>query len=147
MEPLSIFSVVVNVVQLVDFGIRLVREAQELHQSSAGQKSEHVELHEIASNLSHLCDNVPTAPYEESSLRYESYGYEMSELAKSAKRVADELMAAISKLKLIEGPQRRWRSFRQALTAVWHKDEIDKLHRRLKELRSALQYTISTHVL
>lgn len=147
MEPVSIFGLVVNIVQIIDFSAKLVREAYELHQSNSGLKAEYVELHRISESLSRMCEGVPSAPFDQSALRFESMGHEVFELARCTKQVAEDLMAATEKLKLTEGPHRRWRSFRQALATVWNKDEIEKLNRRLGQLRSQLQANMMSHIL
>lgn len=147
MEPLSAFGLVVNIVQLIDFSAKLVRGAHELHQSASGQTVELLELDRVASSLSQLCDNVPAIGSGQQQIRTGPMSSELSDIATKTKQVATELIAAIQRLKLKDGPKRRWRSFRQALATIWHRDQIEKLQGRLQELRSQLHANMTSHTL
>jgi HAMP domain-containing protein len=154
MEPLSAFALAVNVIQVIDFSAKLLREAHELHESSTGHTAEHVELHQISQSLAHMCDSLSTAQpqsgvishgvFEKASAK--AIAHNVSKIAASAKAVAQELMALIDRLQLKHGTKGRWRSFRQALATLWKKDEIERLQKRLKELRDQLQVILTTHI-
>lgn len=147
MEPLSTFGLVVNILQVIDFSATLIREAHEVHQSSTGQTVEHAELHTISQNLFQLCDGVPASLGNQLTSQFGPMSHQICEVAKGAKQVAEELMVAVDKLRLKEGPQRSWRSLRQALITLWNKDKIEKLQKRLGELRSQLQTNMTSHIL
>jgi hypothetical protein len=141
MEPLGAFALAVNIIQVIDFSAKLLREAHELYESSTGHTAEHVELHQVSQSLSHMCDSLSPTQHQNGGIPHG-----ISEIAASAKVVAQELMALIDKLQLKHGAKSRWRSFRQALTTLWKKDEIDRLQKRLKELRDQLQVILTTHI-
>ncbi|KAF2262909.1 hypothetical protein CC78DRAFT_618133 [Lojkania enalia] len=146
MEPLTVFSFVVNVVQLVDFTVRLLKEANEIYHSGTGHSAEQVELKKVAEDLSRLCDNVPSIPADEQDHVLGQLGREISEIATLIKKEAKDLITAIQKLKLKYGSSRHWGSFRQALATIWHRKEIDKMHNRLKGLRNDLQANMITYM-
>jgi hypothetical protein len=137
MEPISIFGLAVNVLQLIDFSAKLLREAHELHHSSTGNKQQHVELQVIADDLSRLCDDVAS--------QQDGSNAGMQGIATAAKGVADDLVAAIEKLKLKE-PRTRWRSFRQALSTLWNSATINALQHRLKEIRDQMQTNMVSQI-
>ncbi|ORY04867.1 hypothetical protein BCR34DRAFT_591070 [Clohesyomyces aquaticus] len=163
MEPISIFGLAVNILQVVDFSTKLLREAHELHQSTTGQKAEYVELQQISESLSGKCDTIETTQNDQSGLGSDDLQISklvtslekrkavadsargMSEIATSAKKVAQDLIAVIQKLKLSDGPKKRWKSFRQAVATFWNRDEIERLQRRLGELRGQLQTIMVSH--
>ncbi|KAF2183957.1 hypothetical protein K469DRAFT_751327 [Zopfia rhizophila CBS 207.26] len=146
MEPLTIFGLAVNIIQVVDFSTRLLREAHELHHSSTGQTAEHVELHQISASLSQMCDSLAYTQSDQRS-RLTLVEHQITENAASAKAVAEDLIAVVKKLKINdESKRRRWRDFRQALATLWNKDEIDRLQKRLGELRNSLSANMITHI-
>jgi hypothetical protein len=145
MEPLTIFSLAVNIVQLIDFGARLLREARDIHHSSTGHTAEHVELAQISQSLTQMCDSLRTTdPDQQNSLG--PMGLPFSNIALATKTVAQELIAAIEKLKVENRPVNKWRSFRQAMMTLWNKDQIENLRSRLESLRSQLQALVVMHV-
>lgn len=144
MEPLSVFAVAVNIIQVVDFGARLLHEAHELHQSSAGQTAEHVELQEIASSLSRMCDALSIPPHRQRELG--ARGAETLTVAASAKAVAEELIAVIERLRVKKDGLRHWRTFRQALDTLWKRSQIERLEKRFVAIRGQLQANMTAEV-
>ena len=61
----------------------------------------------------------------------------LKRLCDSCKSTADELLAALDKVKVI-GKQGRWKSIRKALRSVWSKEQIRELERRLASFRVEL---------
>lgn len=146
MEPITAFGLAVNIVQLIDFGARLLREAHEIHQSSSGHTMEHAELRQISEDLLRMCDEVPSIASNQSSHSLVGMVPEISKIAADTKTAAGDLIAAIERLKRKSGSKSRWKSFRQALATVWSRDEIEKMHARLRNLRSQLQSHMITHI-
>ena len=144
MDSFTAIGLAANVIQLVDFGARLLSGAHEIYHSTTGQLVEHVELLDIAESLSRLSENILPALLDPQS-RYTDEK-EIRSIAVAAKAVADELVAVIQNLKLTDGPKRKWRSFRQALATLWNKDKIENLQSRLERLRSQLSTQILAHI-
>lgn len=106
MESLTTISLAANVIQLIDFGARLLFGAHEIYHSTTGQSAEHVELRDIAESLSRLSENILPAPLDPQS-EFAGTEEEIRCVAVAAKAVADELVAVIQKLKLTDGPKRK----------------------------------------
>jgi hypothetical protein len=139
MEPVSAFAFAVNIIQLVDFGARVLGAANELYHSGSGNSAEHVELHDVAGSLSRLCDALPTAQLSPAD-------NEIARISVSTKAVATELIAAIERLRVAHGPHKKWRSVRQALLTRWNQDKIESLRKRLTNLRAELSTQILGHI-
>ncbi|KAF2002442.1 hypothetical protein P154DRAFT_574010 [Amniculicola lignicola CBS 123094] len=125
MEPVSIFSFAVNIIQLIDFGAKLLHEVHEIHQSATDHKAEHGALLQIPKTFRTIRDAVATIPAINNH----------------------ELVVVIDKLRnRLSSLRRPWQGFRQALSTIWHAEEIGKLQKRLTELRHQLQSHMVTHV-
>ena len=130
MDPLTIISLVGNIVQFVDFSGKLISKSTKLYQSSEGALAENIDT-ETATNhlvlLNNKLKNAATTTGDGALERlYKSYG-----------AAADELLAALDKVK-VKGKQDKWKSIRKALRSVWSKEEIVELERRLARLREEL---------
>jgi hypothetical protein len=139
MEPFTALGLAGNVIQFVDFGMRLLSETHEIYQSSSGSPTGIIEIESIFQDLSNLGAKLKISsisPSKPSGISPEEQA--LVELAGSCKRLADDLLATIKDLKVNDGPNRKWRSFRQGLITLWKKDKIDAVQKRLDNFRKQL---------
>jgi protein-arginine kinase activator protein McsA len=134
MEPLAIIALVGNVVQFVEFSGRLIAKSTELYRSSEGALAENIDAETAASHLVLISDNIQTTA---SSFSDEA----LKRLCESCKSTADELIAALNKVK-VNGKQNRWKSMRRALRSVWSKEKIHELDGRLSRFKEELNLHI-----
>ena len=133
----SAVGLAANILQFIQFSFDLISDAKELSRSAHGLKAESVELKIIAESLSRLSATL-IIPLDPSTGAVPPSEHDIHKLANSAKAVADKLLATLQGLQVIGGSHRKWRSFRQALKSVWHKDEIKNLEKRLEHLLRSL---------
>jgi hypothetical protein len=145
LDPMSAIGLAANIIQFVDFGCRLLSEANEIYHSATGVTGDNTELQRIAESLSRLSERLIT-PTSESKKPLSSPEEEIRGIATLCKEISDELLSTINRMKVVEGPHRRWRSFRHALEGIWKRDKIVGLHKKLDELRSQLSVHIITHI-
>ena len=130
METLAIIGLTGNAVQLVDFSSKLIAKSTELYRSSEGALAENIDV-ETATNhlllLNNKLKDAATATGDNALKR----------LCESCKSTADELLAALNKVK-VNGKQDRWKSIRKALRSVWSKEKIRELEGRLARFRDEL---------
>ena len=130
MDTLAIIGLVGNIVQFIDFSGKLIAKSTELYRSSEGALAENIDA-ETATNhlvlLNNKLKDAATASSDDALKR----------LCKSCKSTANELLAALNKVKL-NGKQDRWKSIRKALRSVWSKEKIYKLEGRLARFREEL---------
>jgi len=138
METLAIIGLVGNVVQFVNFGGKLLAKSTELYRSSEGALAENINT-ETATNhlvlLNNKLKDAATATSDDALKR-------LCELCKST---ADELLAALNKVK-VNDKQNRWKSVRKALRCVWSKEKIRELEGRLERLREELNLHVITNL-
>jgi hypothetical protein len=137
LDPVTAFGLAGNVIQFIDFGCNLLSESLDLYHSASGSTAENVELEIVAKDIK---DSIaPLLVSAESSSVTLTY----QKLLRSCDDIAKELLSVVDKLKVKDGPHRKWRSFGKALRSIWKKDEVSKLRSRLSELRDQ----IVTHVI
>ena len=130
MEALAIFSLVGNVVQFVEFSSKLIAKSTELYRSSEGALGENIEVEAATNHLVLLNSKIKDSATTTSDDA-------LDRLCESCNSAADELLAALDKVK-VKGKQNRWKSIRKALRSVWSKEQIRELEGRLAKLREEL---------
>jgi hypothetical protein len=133
MAELAALGLASNVVQFVDFGIKLFRDGKELYESAQGSIAEQRELQAVTADLRDIVQKLhPTvhpATQDDAAL---------ARLAADCEKLATELLGVLDKLKVKEGQNRKWVSFKQALALVLKEKEIRGLEQRLERYRDQL---------
>lgn len=130
METLPIGGLAGNVVQFIDFSGKLIAKSTELYRSSEGALAENIDAERAANDLLLLNNRIQDAS---STVSDDA----LKRLCESCKSTADELLAALNKVK-VNGKQDGWKSVRKALRSVWSKEKIRELEGRLTRLRAEL---------
>jgi hypothetical protein len=142
MEPLSALSLAGNVIQLVDFGLRIVSKGNQIYHSGEGVLSEDHDLEVVTNDLLVICTRLhrsvrtqgwQTPPSEEDQA--------LEELCRISNELATKLLERLNMAKA-QGRFRRWKSIRQALKSVWSKRDVDDMARRLEMLRNGVNSRI-----
>jgi hypothetical protein len=133
-DPFPALGLAGNIITFIDFSWKLLSGAHSIYRSHSGTSESNEVLEMIARDVSTLSKavRVEQSSFEDSNI----YG-----LAKETKRVADELLKALEKLK-VQGRTSRWKSLKAALKDVWSREEIEDLEQRL----SKLQAQVTAHV-
>ena len=132
LDPISAIGLAGNIVQFVDFSWGLLRETKDLYNSSEGTTADIDVLERISNDIININDTL-TAPSAADAIPDQ-----MRDLASQCKRIAQELLEILDKVKAKE-PRKKWRSFVAALRSVWKKKQIEDLVRRLERLRDQMQ--------
>ena len=136
LDPFSALGLANNVVQFVDFGSKLFSGAAELYRSVDGALAVNAELEIIFEDLSNMSSELGTASfYEMQDMSADVKN--LIKLARSCKKLADELLSTLGKLKVPHG-RRKWNSVRQALASAWREKEIRAYTERLINFRSQM---------
>jgi hypothetical protein len=145
MDPLSSLSLAVNIIQIVDFSSKLVKAAAEINNSADGELVEHSELKSTTESLSRQVnelDKTLDAKNLEKVLSEDER--DLRRLGQECSGVIAELLSALNKLQ-VQGTSKKWKSFRQALLTIWHRENIDAFEKRLKRFREQMVMdTLST---
>ena len=137
MDPLTALGLASNVIQVVDFSIRLVSKGVEIYKD--GSLAENVDAEEITQSLKGLNGKL------QRSIQDSKCGGPLSEedqslmgLCANCESVANQLLTRLGQIK-VTGKHRKWKSVRQALK----KDEVEELARRLGMYRSEINLNVT----
>ena len=143
LDPLTALGLASNVVQLVDYSLKLVSRGNALYKSKDGALLENREMEMIADDLARLTGRLHGSLANACKISVLTADeVELKTLSEACEAVAQELLHALDNLKVKRKPQ-RWKSFRKALASVWDKEKIDNIVERLSKFRAQLD----THVL
>ena len=138
LDPISAVGLASNVLSFIDFCIKILGKTKELHDSRDGSLLEHREIRVAAERfgqLRHDIDNsLSLLPAIEDLTPAEIV---LHDVAKQCQDVATKFCTTLDGLTAQAG-QGRWKTFRQAFKAVWEKDSIELMRRRLGEQRDIL---------
>tara|TARA_R110002003_G_scaffold502_9_gene20108 strand:- start:436 stop:912 length:477 start_codon:yes stop_codon:yes gene_type:complete len=142
LDPLTALGIAANVVQFIDFTIRIIAKSNDIYQSASGSLIEHDDMNKVTLDLSALStklrDSVAvTAPNAGLTLDEQA----LHDLSKGCLETSQELTKALQRLQN-NGKTSRFRSFRQALKTVWSKDDIKELERRVGMYKEELTFRI-----
>lgn len=138
MDPLSVVGLVGNIVQFVDFTGKLISTSVFLYHSGKGALPENTDIETATKHLVLLNTKLKDAATSTGSR-------ELQRLCTSCGDVADELLAALDKVKVKDEPG-KWKSVQKALRSVWSKDDIEGLEKRLARFREELNLHIVVEI-
>jgi hypothetical protein len=137
LEALAAVGLTANILQLLDFSHDLLTGAAEIRNSASGSTAENDAFQLIAVDLSRLTQTfIIQATSTASSPSADDVA--LSNIATATKEASDQLLEATQDLRNLDKPPRKWRSFSQALKAIWEKEKINNLARKLERLRDQL---------
>jgi hypothetical protein len=146
MDALAVTSLAGTIAQLVDFGCKVTSSSIQIYRSADGSAVSETELKKVAEDMKRLLINVD----DQFKQRENKTGNkpDLSEdeiveqsLARECVLVIKELNTALEKV-MRSGKTSKWRSFRQALLSVWHKEQIDGIEKRLCRFREQLTFRL-----
>ena len=144
MDPLTTVSLAGTIIQFVDFGSKLLTNAQELYRSTAGMLTTNQELELVTADLHSLVIKLRHSSHATgdgvSLTRKEQEEQEtFQKICYEAMKVAEELLERLDRLRVKGGKHQKWESFRKAVRSAWSKDEVILLVQRLGSFKEALE--------
>lgn len=131
MEPLSVFSLVCGVIQIVDFSTKVVQKCRELYRDGALPENEEIET--MASHLTDLRTNLKLPSLRKCD--------ELVDLAAKCSDTAQELIVEVQNLK-INGTHTIRQAISKTIKTMRKKSAIDEIQRRLEKYRKLLDSRI-----
>ena len=110
--PAQCVSLVVNIFDLINFSIKLVSKAKEVHKSAAGADKETVDIETTTKDLEDL-----TAKLQSATNGGATCDPALENLYQGCKEVTGQLLDALIKVK-VDGKKGKWKSTRKALRSV-----------------------------
>ena len=136
-DPVSAIGLAGTLVQLIDFGRKLLCESHQIHASPTGVSSRNEELENAAQTLLSLDGNVEHS-LQSKGRATSANDQELRRLGQNCHLISLELLTTLDKLRVAGSKHRKWRSFQQAFKSVLSNDEINDLLRRMQESRQQL---------
>ncbi|PGH08986.1 hypothetical protein GX51_01043 [Blastomyces parvus] len=137
MDPIGAVSLASNVVQLLDFGIKLVSKAHDIYTSAEGAEVHNIELDAIAQNLIALNRRLQNRSRKVCAYAVSEDEKALESLTVHCNQIGEELIKALQAAK-VQGAHKHWKSVRQALKSTLGRDEIQELYNRLKQYREQI---------
>lgn len=137
MDPISALSLASNVVQFLDFGIKLVSKTHEIYNSAEGAEVRNIELDAIAQNFVSLSQRVKNRSRKVCAYATSDDEMALQAMTEQCNKIGEELIRALQKAK-VQGAHKQWKSVRQALKSVLGRDKIQDLYDRLKQYREQI---------
>lgn len=141
MDPLTALSLAGTVVQFIQFAAQIVQVTV----SGASPAHEELETRTLALRDFIVRLRRPRASGNASASLLspaETPDKTLQDLCDACAATADELLARLDRLK-VEGNNKMWKNFQNAIKSAWSQKELESLSKRLSEIRTALD----THVL
>ena len=140
MEPLTAFSLVCGVIQVVDFSTKTLLKCKELYQE--GSLSEYQELEDMTNHLVDVRDKLQlTIVNQNAGILGVAEDQSLLEVAGQCSKTADHLVEKFRSLK-IEGPHKKRQAVLKTVKLLWEKGELRDIHRRLDGHRNVLDTQI-----
>ena len=138
MDPLTAFSLVCGVIQVVDFSTKTLLKCKELYQE--GSLSEYQELEDLTNHLVDVRDKLKlTNVNQNAGILGEDQS--LLEVAGQCSKTADHLVEKFRSLK-IEGPHQKRQAVLKTVKLLWEKGELRDIQRRLDGYRNVLDTQI-----
>ncbi|KAI0102787.1 hypothetical protein GGR51DRAFT_573819 [Nemania sp. FL0031] len=130
MDAFSAIGLASNLLSFIDFGWELVTEARAIYRSASGITDSDRTIRTIANDTQKLCAAIAARSTDSTE--------DLQELAQECQRVADELLAIVSKLALPKRTSKSLRKYDSLLLALRRnlkKDDINATSQRLQRLQ------------
>ena len=135
MDPLTTIGLVASVVQIVDFGFRLISKSAEVYNAGTTPLIGAPAIEAAAADVKLL-----KAKLQDDAKFAHDEG--MERLCQSCEDVANRLLSALKKIS-VNGKQQIWSSIRKALKTIMTKTQIQDLDRILSSIRQELNLRIT----
>ena len=146
MDPISALGIAGNIVQFVDFGIRVVSKSCHIYRSADGRLSEDLDLEVVTSDLLVLQSRLQM-PLQCSTANAGTESQIIDDaqalqaLCEACAKLSVNLLEKLNMAKA-QGRYRKWKSLRQALKSVWSKEDVNNMRRNLEEFQNQLSLRI-----
>ena len=142
MDPISAFSLACNVIQVVDFSIKVASTCRELYKN--GTVAEHQETEMMSEHLTGLRSSLLSSSVFSTSCASQQMNEDenkLREVATSCSETAVELVARLQSLK-VEGPHKRRQAVTKIVKAFRESRKIESIQAKLKQYQEVLNTRI-----
>lgn len=139
LDPLTCIGLAGNIVQFLDFSIKVVSEGYQIYNSTTGASEENDETEFVISDFERVTERLGQSLRPPgTAVPLNQNEQQLDDLRVKCEQVAQELLTKLDKLKF-KDKKTLLRSLGKALRHAWSKDDIDTIRRRLENLRDQLE--------
>ena len=131
MDPVTTFSLVCGVVQIVDTSMEIAKKCRELYKNGASSEDREIEI--MANHLTDLYGNL--------DLRARDTPGQLQDLCSKCSNTAQQVCTEVQKLK-VSGPHRKREAVVKTVKAVWKKSAIEEIQKQLDGYQKLLDSNI-----
>ncbi|KAL6714318.1 hypothetical protein ACLMJK_007741 [Lecanora helva] len=132
LDPLTALSLASAIVQITDFGCKLVSQSQEIYKSANGALKDNVTIEEIVKDISDLYDGLRRN--DSAFQRSSADDLALGNLADKCTEVAGELLDLLTSLKAPPGAS-HWKTFRIAIRNALKQSKVRDMEARLIKIQ------------
>lgn len=142
MEPLSAFALASSVLQVVEFGVRLIAKATEYRASDNAYLAEHGNLRGIAESLNSMSNGLSASlERQKASKQPEAEELHLIKMNEECLRISKAFVGSLDDLKL-KDKRAIIDSVRMSLRALWHKDKVENMEKTVSQARNNLNIAL-----
>ena len=147
MEPLSIFAVAVNVLQVVEVGVRVIITATQYRKSDNAFLVEHGDLRRIGESLNSMNNDLDTLLRQRTaSAHLEPEEVHLVNANEECLRISKVFVECLDKMKL-KDKHAMFDTVRKSLKALWQRDKIERTEKAVSLARNNLNVALLIFVM
>lgn len=135
LSPLEALSIASAIIQIIDFGCKLVSQTQEIYHSASGATKDNVTSSEIAKDINALSKDLKRK--DQTFQRLSPDDIALGKLVDSCEHEAEELMRLLGDLE-VPRDATKWKSFRVAFKTARKKGMVKDIETRLLKLQKQI---------
>ena len=140
MDPLTTFSLVCGVIQVVDFSIKTLSKCKELYRE--GSLSEYQKLEDLTNHLVDVRDKLELTTVKQNvGVLGAAEDQSLLDIAGQCSTTAEHLVEKLRSLK-IEGPRQKLQAVSKTFIMLWKKGELQDIQSRVDGYRNVLDTQI-----
>lgn len=146
LDPLSAFSLACSVLQVVEFGVKLLSTAANYRKAESGVLIEQQDLRDVLQSLNNLNTDLQTSLLQQATIRQHSVEESrLLEANNQCLRLSKNFIDFLDRLKLRDG-HAVLDSLRVSVKTLWHKDKMDAMEKSLSQARDNLNVAFLVYI-
>ncbi|KAL6717896.1 hypothetical protein ACLMJK_003981 [Lecanora helva] len=138
MDPTTAFSLACGIIQVIDFGTKIVLACKQLREK--GSISEYENLEKIAEHLTGVCSSLSNRAQHTGNVLLPADTC-LFRLADECSIISNQLVKKVHGLR-VANPRKKREVFKKTVRAFWESREIQEIQKKLERFRTALDTQI-----
>lgn len=146
LEPLSAFSVACNVLQVIEFGSKVLSNAADYRKAANGALSEHQDLRNVLQSLHNLNTDLQASMPKLGGIKSLSAAEtRLLEANTECLRLSNEFIDLLDRLK-VKNRHAMLESLRMSIKALWYREKMEAIGSTLSQARDNLNVAFLVYI-